>query len=178
MRYVDIESRFGDVTLRVTPVRHPWDADAGRPAWDVQLTGQDLDASVVAIEDDDAPQALVEFCRELADEQRGFDGEKRWSALGDGVKIRADHDQINTTRLYVTLSGGAVPQWTAYAELHVDPGRFDRVSINLGLFGDELLAGAPAEDGEPERIDPRERARGPRKRIGTPGVQKDDYYNY
>jgi hypothetical protein len=173
MKYVDIASRFGDVTLRVTPVAHPWDSAATSPAWDMQLTGQDFDASTVGIEDDDAPQTLPEFCRELADDHKGFDGEKTWEAVGGTIKIRADHDQINATRLYVTLSGGVVPQWNAYAELHVDPFRFDRVAINLQLFGDELLSGEADHepDAEPQRIDPRERQRGPIKRIGTPDQQ-------
>jgi hypothetical protein len=172
MKFVDIESRFGDVTLRVTPVPHPWDTAAEMTAWDMQLTGQDFDASTVAIEDDEAPQTLVEFCRELADEHKGFDGEKTWEAIGGTVKIRADHDQINATRLYVTLTGGVVPQWSASAELHVDPFRFDRVAINLGLFAAELLGGEVEADGEAERIDPRRRQREPRKKIGTPNPQQ------
>lgn len=172
MKYVDIASRFGDVTLRVTPVAHPWDTAAKTPAYDLQLTGQDFDVSTVAIEDDEAPLTLVEFCRGLADEHKGFDGEKTWEALGGTAKIRADHDQINAIRLYVTLSGGVVPRWTAYAEMHVDPGRFDRVAINLGLFGDELINGEVEDpNAEPERIDPRQRAREPLKRIGTPNPQ-------
>jgi len=172
MKYVDIESRFGDVTLRVTPVPHPWDTAAARPAFDAQLTAPNLDVSVVAIEDDDAPQALIGFFRELADNHRGFDFDKHWESLGGDLKIRADHDQINAIRLYVTLSGGVVPRWTASAELHVDPGRFDRVSINLGLFSDELIAGEVEDPhAEPPRIDPRRRAREPRKKIGTPNPQ-------
>jgi hypothetical protein len=172
MKYVDIASRFGDVTLRVTPVPHPWDTAATRPAYDVQLTAPTLDASSVAIEDDDAPQTLIEFCRELADDHKGFDFDRHWESLGGDLKIRADHDQINAIRLYVTLSGGVVPRWTAYAEMHVDPGRFDRVAINLGLFGDELINGEVEDpNAEPERIDPRRRAREPLKRIGTPNPQ-------
>lgn len=167
MRFVDIASRFGDVTLRVTPVPHPWnDAEV---AYDVQLTGVVLDASDVYVEDGDAPQTLIEFCRELADDHKGFDGERLWESAGGALRIRADHDQVNATRLYVTLTGGPTPQWSAYAELHVDPFRFDRVAINLGLFGDELLAGEVEDPtAEPPRIDPRERAREPRKKIGTP----------
>jgi hypothetical protein len=172
MKYVDIASRFGDVTLRVTPVAHPWDTAAARPAFDVQLTAPNLDVSVVAIEDDEAPQTLIAFCRELADEHKGFDYDKRWESLGGDLKIRADHDQINATRLYVTLSGGVVPRWTASAELHVDPLRFDRVAINLGLFGDALIAGEVEDPhAEPQRIDPRQRAREPKRRIGTPNPQ-------
>lgn len=172
MKYVDIASRFGDVTLRITPVPHPWDGAGARPAMDIQLTGEEFDASAIVIEDDDAPQSFVEFCRELAEEQKGFDGEKHWGSLGEGLEIRADHDQINATRLYVTLRGGVIPQWSAYAELHVDPGRFDRVAINLELFATELLEGDPVpDDAEPLRIDPRQRAREPLKRIGTPDQQ-------
>jgi uncharacterized protein DUF6228 len=167
MKYVDIASRFGDVTLRLTPVPHPWD-DA-RVAYDVQLTGVILDASAVYVEADDAPRTLIEFCRELADDHKGFDDVRTWESAGGALKIRADHDQINATRLYVTLTGGPVPHWSASAELHVDPFRFDRVAINLELFRDELLAGEVEDPtAEPPRIDPRERERGPRKKIGTP----------
>lgn len=170
MKHIDITSRFGDVTLRITPVPHPW--DESQVAYDVQLTGVILDASNVYMEDDDAPQTLTEFSRELADNHKGFDGERVWESAGAALKIRAEHDQINATRLYVTLTGGPVPPWSASAELHVDPYRFDRVAINLELFRGELLAGEvedPTE--EPPRIDPRERARGPIKRIGTPDQQ-------
>ena len=170
MKFVDIASRFGDVTLRVTPVPHPW--NDGEVAYDVQLTGVILDASSVYVEDDDAPQTLIEFARELADNHKGFDGERIWESAGGALKIRADHDQINATRLYVTLTGGPVPPWSASAELHVDPFRFDRVAINLELFRDELLAGEVEDPHEePPRIAPRERARGPIKRIGTPDQQ-------
>jgi hypothetical protein len=170
MKYVDIASRFGDVTLRVTPVPHPW--DDSKIAYDVQLTGVILDASAVYMEADDAPQTLVEFCRGLADDHKGFDGERIWESAGGALKIRADHDQINATRIYATLTGGPVPHWTASPDLLVDPFRCDRVAINLELFGNELLAGEVADPThEPPRIDPRERERGPRKKIGTPNPQ-------
>ena len=170
MKYIDIASRFGDVTLRITPVPHPW--DERQVAYDVQLTGVVLDASSVYWEDGEAPQTLTEFCRGLADDHKGFDGERSWESAGGALKIRADHDQINATRLYVTLTGGPVPPWTASAELHVDPFRCDRVAINLDLFARELLAGEVEDPtAEPPRIDPRERARGPIKRIGTPDQQ-------
>ena len=170
MRYVDIASRFGDVTLRVTPVPHPW--NDGQVAYDVQLTGDILDASNVYMEAEDASESLAAFCRGLADDHKGFDGERRWESAGRALTIRADHDQINATRLYVTLTGGPVPPWSASAELHVDPFRFDQVASNLELFGKALLAGE-VEDAteEPPRIDPRKRSREPRKKIGTPNPQ-------
>ena len=170
MKYVDIASRFGDVTLRLTPVPHPWSET--QAAYDVQLTGVILDASNVYMEADDAPKTLAEFCRGLADDHTGFDGERRWESAGAALALRADHDQINATRLHVTLTGGPVPPWSASAELHVDPFRFDRVAINLELFGAELLAGEIEDPtAEPPRIDPRKRAREPQKKIGTPNPQ-------
>jgi hypothetical protein len=170
MKHIDIASRFGDVTLRVTPVPHPW--DDSQVAYDVQLTGVILDASNVYFEDAEAPQTLTEFCQALADDHKGFDGERVWNSAGEALKIRADHDQINATRLYVTLTGGPVPPWSAYAELHVDPYRFDRVAKNLVLFSGELLAGEVEDPtAEPARIDPRHRASKPLKRIGTPDQQ-------
>jgi hypothetical protein len=141
-------------------------------AYDVQLTGVILDASDVYVEADDAPQTLIAFFRELADDHKGFDDERTWESAGGALTLRADHDQINATRLYVTLTGGPVPPWRASAELHVDPFRFDRVAINLKLFRDELLAGEVEDPtAEPPRIDPRKRAHEPQKKIGTPRPQ-------
>ncbi len=169
MKHVDIQSRFGDVVLRVTPVPHPWDPEAQEPAWDVLLTGQDLDVSGVYVDDDEAPQTLVEFCRGLADDHKGFDGERVLQAAGGALTIRADHDHVNTTRLHVTLTGAGAPRWSASAELHVDPFRFDRVATNLELYGGEVRSGEVEPGAEPRRIDPRER----RKKIGTPDTQQD-----
>ena len=95
MKFVDLVSRFGDVTLRTTPIRPPWDKETTQPAWDIQLSGPDIDVSGTYVEDPGAAQTLIEYGEEL--------------------------------------------------------------------FGDEY-----DEDAEPERRDPREIARGPKKKIGTP----------
>lgn len=176
MKFVDIESRFGDITLRVTPVRHPWDETATTPAWDVQLTAPELDVSGVHVEDPDAPQTLPQFFRELDDNHLGFDGDKHWQSAGGGMKIRADHDQINATRLFVTIVGGVSPQWTVQAELHVDPRRFDRVTLNLELYGGELYGEDFDETAEPVRIDPRQRAREGVRKIGSMAIKQTDAY--
>jgi hypothetical protein len=175
MKFVDIESRFGDVVLRVTPVRHPWDTTTKKPAWDFQLVAVDLDASGVYLEDPDAPQTLTEFLRELDDNHQGFDGEKHWQSVGGLLKIRADHDQINTTRLYVTLTGGVTPEWTAQAELHVDPRRFDRVTLNCELYAAELHGDEYDESAEPERIDSRQKTRDGVRKIGSMAVKPIDW---
>jgi hypothetical protein len=172
MKFVDIASRFGDVVLRVTPVRHPWDPASGKPAYDFQLTGHNLDASGVYVEDPDAPQAITEFFRELDDHHQGFDGEKHWQSAGGTLKLRADHDQINATRLYVTLTGGPTPEWSASAELHVDPRRFDRVTLNLELYGREIYEEEPDENAEPVRIDSRQILREGIRRIGSMAIKQ------
>ena len=77
MKFVDIVSRFGDVTLRVTPVRHPWDTTTKQPAWDMQLTGPDLDCSSVYVEDPESPQTLIEYFVELAEEHRAGTARRR-----------------------------------------------------------------------------------------------------
>ncbi len=171
MKFVDIVSRFGDTTLRITPMRHPWDKETTQPSWDIQLTGPELDVSGRYIEDPASPQTLVEYCEELAAEHKGWDGEKTWQSAGADITLSANHDQVNTTRMTATLRGGVVPHWTASCELHVDPYRFDRVAKNLVLYGDELFGDDYDEDAEPVRRDPREIARGPKKRIGSPEPQ-------
>ncbi|MDP2711588.1 MAG: DUF6228 family protein [Solirubrobacteraceae bacterium] len=168
MNYVDIVSRFGDVTLRVTPIRHPWDTETTQPAWDIQLTGPELDVSGRYFEDPESPQTLPEFCAELAEHHKGWDGDKGWQSAGGDITLRANHDQVNTTRLQATLTGGVVPRWTAYSELHVDPFRFDQVAKNLELYGGELFGDEYDPEAEPVRRDPRQLARDPVRRIGTP----------
>ncbi len=168
MKFVDIVSRFGDVTLRVTPVRHPWDTATQQPAWDLQLTGPDLDCSSVYVEDPESPQTLIEYFTELAEEHRGWDAAKTWASAGGDVRLSATHDQVNTTRLSATLTGGVVPRWTASCELHVDPFRFDRVYKNMELYVEELHGDEYDPDAQPVRRDPRAIAAGPIRRIGTP----------
>ena len=172
MKFVDIVSRFGDTTLRITPVRHPWDTETTQPAWDIQLTGPELDVSGRYIEDPESPQTLVEYCEELAAEHKGWDGDKTWQSAGGDITLSANHDQVNTTRMTATLRGGVVPQWTASCELHVDPYRFDRVAKNLALYGEELFGDEYDEDA---------RARAPRpaqdrgrafKKIGDPSPER------
>ena len=175
MLFIDIESRFGDVILRITPVRHPWDTETQKPAWDVQLVAVDLDSSGLYLEDPEAPQALAAFFRELSDNHQGFDGDKHWQSVGGLLKLRADHDQINTTRLYATLTGGVTPEWSAQAELHVDPRRFDQVSRNVELYGGELFGENLDENAEPQRIDPRQRARDGVRKIGSMAVKPIDW---
>jgi len=172
VKFVDIVSRFGDVTLRVTPVRHPWDTNSTQPAWDMQLTGPDLDCSSVYVEDPESPQTLVEFFAELAAEHKGWDGEKTWQSAGGDITLSANHDQVNTTRMTAMLRGGVVPQWTASCELHVDPFRFDRVAKNLALYGEEIYGDEYDENAEPERRDTRKIASEPFKRIGDPSPER------
>ena len=172
MKFVDIVSRFGDVTLRITPVRHPWDTSPGAVAYDMQLTGPDLDCSSVYVEDTASPQTLIEYFAELAEDHKGWDGDKTWASADGDVKLSASHDQVNTTRLSATLTGGVVPRWSVFSEVHVDPYRFDRVYKNLELYVEELQGDEYDPEGEPERRDPRAIARGPIKKIGTPQRQQ------
>jgi hypothetical protein len=168
VKFVDIVSRFGEVTLRLTPVRHPWDTSTEKPAYDMQLTGPDLDCSSVYVENTEAPQTLIEFFEELVAEHKGWDGEKRWASAGEDVTLVASHDQINTTRLDVTMTGGVTPRWRVFSEIHVDPFRFDQVAKNLTYFSGLLFGDEHDPDAEPVRRAPRELAKQPFKRIGTP----------
>ena len=156
MKFVDIVSRFGDVTLRVTPVRHPWDTNSHAARLGLQLTGPDLDCSSVYVEDPEAPQTLVEFGG-LADDHKGWDGEKTWASAGGDAKLRANHDQINTTRLDVTLTGGVVPRWSAFAELARRPVPLrPRLQEPRAVNGDCCTARTRRRAAAPERRNPRE----------------------
>lgn len=172
MKFVDIVSRFGDVTFRITPLRHPWDTNTKVPAWDIQLTGPDLDCSSVYVEDAAAPQTLIEYFAELAAEHKGWDGAKTWASAGGDIKLSASHDQVNTTRLDCTLTGGVVPRWSVFTEIHSDPFRFDQVARNLSIWAEDIYAEGYEPEGEPVRREPRVLAKQPIKRIGTPNIEQ------
>ena len=103
---------------------------------------------------------------------KGWDGEKTWASAGGDVKLAAIHDQVNTTRLNCTLTGGVVPRWSVFSEIHSDPFRFDQVARNLALWAGELYDDEYDVESGPVRREPRELAKKPIKRIGTPEQQQ------
>lgn len=138
MNHVDLESRYGSLTLRLAPAPHPDGPQSPAVAWAVRTLNQGLELSLVTPEDPDAPQTLIELFEEIDAEQRGWDGPKQWESRFGALKIVATHDQINAVILKLDLRGGIMPQWTAQAEIHLDPGRFNRVAANLKLYVEQL----------------------------------------
>ncbi|MEA2131036.1 MAG: hypothetical protein QOJ85_3927 [Solirubrobacteraceae bacterium] len=158
-----LEARYGGGRLELTPVPHPHDAAAKRPAWQARLTGRGsaghavagsrfdsvadtahgLVAEMVCPESPWEDQALHEFFDELYEERQGWDGEKSWVSQHEHLTLKAAHDYVNTVKLRIELRGIADPQWLAVVTLPVDPGVFHRIGANAKLFGDQLLEGEP-----------------------------------
>jgi len=174
MSYVDIVSRFGELTMRLEPVVDPEESE--RAAWNVRITGKGpLQAGpVLAREDPDEPQTLLEFFDDINAEQRGWDGEKRWQSLFGNVKITADHDQVNSVRLYIEMRGGPVPQWVLNIQSHTDPGLFAQLGLKLDIYMRAVL-GEVGEDEAPARISPHDAAaiRAASRHVDPPWERKD-----
>jgi len=153
MDFVDIVSRFGDICLRVTPMPDPLGGDV--PAWSLSLNGDGpISVGLVAADDPEGEQTLLEFFAELQDERLGWDGRKHWQSRFAALQIDAEHDQVNTTRLYVELTGGPVPQWQVNVEMHVDPGVFAQIINKLEVYSEAVVTGEHA----PERLSTSDKA--------------------
>lgn len=134
-------ARISSGRLELAPVAHPTDPDgAQRPTWQVNMTGPDeMSASIVTPESDDEERTLAEFFRWLYEDRFGFDGEREWRSFGHALQFQCVHDQVNVVKTTVTLRGGFyVAQWNASLLLLMDPGRFDRLSLNADLYFDRF----------------------------------------
>ena len=140
-------ARISSGRLELRPVDHPREPDsAERPTWNASLTAANLSATIVAPEGDEEERTLAEFFDWIYEDRHGWDGERSWkSEFGGELSMTCVHDQINTVRLRIELRGGVVPQWTATAELHMDPGRFHRLGANAALYFDRFR-GVAAEE--------------------------------
>lgn len=65
---------------------------------------------------------LVRFFRELADDWRGWPGERTYESLGHELRLAASHD--GHVRIAVQLRKSSLPDgWSASAVFSVDPER-------------------------------------------------------
>jgi hypothetical protein len=73
---------------------------------------------------------LAEYFEALAEDWRGWGGERRWESLEGDAALIAVHDGHGTISLRVSLRTEAFAQhrWNASAELLLDAGRLDRIA--------------------------------------------------
>jgi hypothetical protein len=139
-------ARISSGRLELTPVAHPREPEsAERPTWKASLTATDLAVTIVTPESNEQERTLAEFFDWIYEDRHGWDGEREWQSELGALTMTCIHDQINTVKMRVQLRGGVVPQWTATAELHMDPGRFHRIGANAALFFDRFRGAAVEE---------------------------------
>lgn len=73
---------------------------------------------------------LADYFERLADDWRGWKGERRWASLEDDLELAASHDGLGTVTLTARLRTEAFAhhRWSASTELVLDAGGLDRIS--------------------------------------------------
>lgn len=73
---------------------------------------------------------LSRFFAELAQDWRGWNGERRWESLEGDLSLVATHDGLGTVTLTARLRTGplATHRWDASADLLLDAGSFDQLT--------------------------------------------------
>jgi Family of unknown function (DUF6228) len=160
-----LEARYGGGRLELTPIPHPHDSNAERPAWHAKLTGRGFEgaalagnrrvaeaaaipglvAEMVCPESPWEDQLMHEYFDELYADRQGWDGERTWRSHFEHLTFIAEHDHVNTVRLRIELRGIADPPWLASLALPLDPGVFHRIGANAKLFGDRAMAEASGD---------------------------------
>jgi hypothetical protein len=102
------------------PPTDPW-GDGYVASLDVELHDRGLDAGAgveLSWPPDGSETDLVLFLQGLADDWRGWAGERRWRSLDGRLEIDARHDG----RSRVTLGATLVDGWTARVPVELEPG--------------------------------------------------------
>ena len=73
---------------------------------------------------------LADYFAALADDWRGWNGQRRWVSLEDDVELVATHDGLGTITLTARLRTEAFSQhrWSAAAQLVLDAGGLDGIA--------------------------------------------------
>ena len=93
-------------------------------------------------EDEDARPTpdggLTAFFAGLAQEWRGWDGVRRWSAYSEGLRLEAKMDALGHVSLHIVLER-STREWTIEGDVVLDAGQLAGVADEVAaLFGDGL----------------------------------------
>jgi hypothetical protein len=107
--------------------------DAGEDRCLVRLSRRELEAEreVYELERHETLRGLAALFAELAEDWRGWDGERVWVSLEGELAARATHNGLGTVELVVTLGElepKATGMWSAQASLFLDAGGLDRMA--------------------------------------------------
>ena len=108
----------------------------GRDRWQVtiSLPGLSASADVDAVAYD-GEHTLGLLFRRLADDWRGWDGERTWSSLEGDFDLVATHDGLGHVAVQVRLrSGPYAEDWVATGTIWLDAGQLDGVARDAAAF--------------------------------------------
>jgi hypothetical protein len=87
-------------------------------------------------EDEDARPTpdggLSEFFVNLAQEWRGWEGVRRWSAYAEGLRLEATMDRLGHVSLHVVLQRSS--EWTIEGDVVLDAGQLAGVAEEVGAL--------------------------------------------
>jgi hypothetical protein len=108
----------------------------GRDRWQVTLSLPGLSASTEADAIAyDGEHALGQLFRRLADDWRGWEGERTWSSLEGDFVLAATHDGLGHVALQVRLrSGPYAEDWLVTGTIWLDAGQLDGVARDAAAF--------------------------------------------
>jgi hypothetical protein len=116
--------------LRPAASAHRDQAD-GQPMWQVLLSGMGLSAGLDVSEASWEPCSLTDLVGDLAQDWRGWDGDRSWQSEEAELRLTARHDKSNTVLVRVEIEDGAPPRWRCEAELELDPDAFEQLAGDL-----------------------------------------------
>jgi Family of unknown function (DUF6228) len=108
----------------------------GRDRWQVTLSLPGLSASAeVDAFAYDGEHTFGLLFRRLADDWRGWEGERRWSSLEGDFELAATHDGLGHVALEVRLRSGPYEEdWLATGTIWLDAGQLNAVARDAAAF--------------------------------------------
>jgi hypothetical protein len=141
VEYMDAVVFASRTGVRLELVSAP-DADPGHatlPARKARLVGAGVDASVRCPEAAWEPRSLADFLAALAQDWKGWEGERVWQSAEVEMRLTARHEKANTVIVEVVMEDGAPPRWRCEAELELDPGAFQQLAADARRLGETSL---------------------------------------
>ncbi len=126
-----IEFRSDDDRVALLLSYHPTDADFGHIAVEIRADGITCRHAALSLRGD----GLGTFLRGLVADWGGWDGTRRWDALGPELRIEASHRGHAVELLFIVRRDDRPDAWQVRLPLLVDPGeplsRLAKASVTM-----------------------------------------------
>ncbi len=133
MERVEIQSVRGPYRL-IFSNRKPPTRARGAEYVTVELVGPDLAATRTQVYLYD-PEPLVRLFDELAQNWRGWEGDKHWHSVESDLDLKCTSDRLGHITIAVTLrSGPYVEDWSVSAPVFLDAGSLDIIAQEMKAF--------------------------------------------